>query len=156
MSGIRRATSNDLDHLLILLKDLHAESVYSNIPIDENRLKSFASACIIDPSYIWIVYENVGSQIDGFLLGYVRPYFFSNELGAWDVALYVRPARRGSMIAFRLWREFKARATALGARTMWLGTSAGIAPARTQKFYTGLGMVELGTLYRLSLNPEPE
>jgi GNAT superfamily N-acetyltransferase len=155
MSGIRRATPNDLHRLLTLLKDLHAESVFRNIPIDENRLKSFASTCIANPSHIWVVYENAGAQIDGFLLGYVTQYYFSTELGAWDIALYVRPERRGSTIAFRLWRAFKARAAELGARTMWLGSSAGITPALTHKFYTGLGMAESGTLYRLSINREP-
>jgi hypothetical protein len=59
---------------------------------------------------------------------------------------------RGSLIAFRLWREFKAWATDRRARVLWLGTSAGIAPNRTRKFYTGLGMLEVGSLYRLSLD----
>jgi GNAT superfamily N-acetyltransferase len=152
MHGIRRATSKDTDELLALLRAMHAESIFRSIRIDPNRLKSFIAFCIDQPTHVCIVYENASGKIDGTMLGYVQPYFFSNELGAWDIALYVRPECRGSMIAFRLWREFKAWATTLRARVLWLGTSAGIAPARTRKFYTGLGMSEVGSLYRLSLD----
>jgi hypothetical protein len=152
MGGIRRATIGDFDDLLLSLNRLHQESVFRNIPINGNKLKSFVTSFIADPRSICIVYESVACKIDGMLLGYVKPYFFSDELGAWDIALYVRPERRGSMIAFKLWREFKARSTELGARVLWSGTSAGIAPARTRKFFTGLGMAEVGSLYRLSLD----
>jgi GNAT superfamily N-acetyltransferase len=153
MRRVRRATINDTDDLFLLLKALHAESVFHSIPVDENRLKAFVTFCIHHPSHVCIVYENIAAKIDGILLGYVQPYFFSSELGAWDLALYVRPECRGSLIAFRLWREFKAWATDRRARVLWLGTSAGIAPNRTRKFYTGLGMLEVGSLYRLSLYP---
>jgi hypothetical protein len=153
MPGTRPATIGDLDSLLLLGKNLHAESIFQKIPIDANKLKSFMVAFVAGSSNICIVHENAAATIDGMLLGYVKPYFFSNELGAWDVALYVRPERRGTMIAFQLWRAYKRRATELRARTLWSGTSAGIAPDRTRRFFTGMGMVEVGALYRMSLEP---
>lgn len=149
---IRRATPKDLDLVVALLKALHAESVFREIAIDGARLNSFVGFCLSHPSQVCILHEtDDASVVDGLMLGYVTPYFFSTELGAWDHAVYVRPERRGSIIAVRLWREFRKWATEAKARVMWLGTSAGIAPARTHKFYTGLGMTEVGTLYRLPL-----
>jgi hypothetical protein len=59
------------------------------------------------------------------------------------------------MVAFRLWREFKARAAKLRARVLWLG-STGTAPHRARRFYTGLGMVEVGALYRLALTSKSD
>jgi hypothetical protein len=35
MRGVRRATINGSDDLILLLKALHAESVFHNIPIDD-------------------------------------------------------------------------------------------------------------------------
>jgi hypothetical protein len=153
MPGIRPATIGDLDDLLLFAKDFHAESIFCEIPMDANKLKSFMATFLVGPSNICIVHENAVSTIDGALLGYVKSYFFSHELGAWDLALYVRPESRGTMIAFQLWRAYKKRATELRARTLWSGTSAGVAPDRTRKFFTGMGMVEVGALYRMSLEP---
>jgi hypothetical protein len=150
MRGIRRATVSDLGELLALLKALHAESVFHDIAVEHDRLQQFVTGFISDPKNICIVYENAAAGLDGMLLGFVKPYYFSGELSAWDLAFYVRPGRRGSMVAFRLWREFKARATELRARVLWLG-STGIAPRSARRFYTGLGMVEVGALYRLAL-----
>jgi GNAT superfamily N-acetyltransferase len=152
MATIRRATPKDLPHVIALLRALHAESVFRDIAIDDHRLRSFVEFCLSHPSQVCILHESRdGSAIDGLMLGYVTPYLFSTELGAWDHAIYVRPERRGSIIAYRLWREFRKWAAEAKARVMWLGTSAGIAPSRTRKFYTGLGMVEVGTLYRQAL-----
>ncbi len=154
MAAIRRATAKDLEAVIALLKQLHVESVFHDIPIDDARLRSFVTFCFSHPTQVCIVHESGdAAQIDGFMLGYVTPYFFSMELGAWDHAVYVHPARRGSMIAYRLWREFKKWAAEKKARVVWLGTAAGIAPARTRKFYTGLGMTEVGSLYRMVLAP---
>ncbi len=154
MSAIRRGKPTDQSQVVSLLRALHAESAFRDIAIDDARLNSFVQFCLSHPSQVCILHESRdGSGIDGLMLGYVTPYFFSTELGAWDHAVYVRPERRGSMIAYRLWREFRKWATEAKARVMWLGTSAHIAPARSHKFYTGLGMSETGTLYRLPLAP---
>jgi len=155
MRGIRQATVSDLGELLALLKALHAESVFSGIAVEHDRLQQFVTSFIADPKNICVVYESAAGGLDGILLGFVKPYYFSSELSAWDLAFYVRPARRGSMVAFRLWREFKARATELDARVLWLG-STGTAPHRARRFYTGLGMVEVGALYRLALTSKSD
>jgi GNAT superfamily N-acetyltransferase len=152
MYGIRSATLVDLDNLVALMKALHGESIFGRFPAKDDKIRALAVSFITEPNNIFILFESAASRIDGFMLGYVRPYMFSNELGAWDLALYVRPERRGSTIAYRLWREFKSRAARLGANMLWLGTSAGIEPSRTRKFYTGLGMTEAGTLYYMRLN----
>jgi hypothetical protein len=55
MRRVRRATINDSDDLFLLLKALHAESIFHSIPIDENRLKAFVTFCIDHPSHVCIV-----------------------------------------------------------------------------------------------------
>jgi hypothetical protein len=87
MRGVRRATMNDTDDLFLLLKALHAESIFHSIPVDENRLKAFVAFCIHHPSHVCIVYENVAAKIDGMMLGYVQPYFFRASWGP-GISLY--------------------------------------------------------------------
>ena len=98
--------------------------------------------------------ESAMSQIDGVLLGYCESLWFSPQKGARDLAVYVRPERRGSLIAYRLWSQFKSWATAAGAQALWMGTGSGIAPQRSRKFYLGLGMREVGSLYRMKLGSD--
>ena len=68
------------------------------------------------------------------------------------IHVLVREGSRGSLAAARLWAAFREWAVAAGATTLCFGTIAGIAPERTRRFYTGLGMHEVGSLYLQPLN----
>jgi GNAT superfamily N-acetyltransferase len=136
-----------------LLCDLHHESVFSSISIDQSKLDFLVDTFLKHPRHVWLLYDSGDGRIEGLIMGYINEHFFSTELGAWDLAVFVRPERRGSMVAFRLFSEFRKWAATNGSKTPWLGTSARIKPARTRKFYTGLGMEEVGTLYRIALQP---
>lgn len=151
MSGIRVAQPSDLQELLALLEAFHGESIFSqDTVLNRAKLTAFVQKTLIEPNRICIVHEAVG-RIDGLALAYIAEYFFSRDRAAWDFAVYVVPERRGSRVAFRLWKGLKSWAEREGAKTLWLGTSAGIQPERSRKFYRGLGMDEVGSIYRLRL-----
>jgi GNAT superfamily N-acetyltransferase len=156
MGTTRKATAKDLSVILLLLKELHGESILKNAKIDEGKLHSFIAQCVQDVNKVCLVYQSTNSIIEGLLLGYTAEYFFSTEKGAWDLVFYVRPERRGGLVAYRLWSEFKAWATASGASTLWLGTAAGIDPFRSRRFYLGLGMEEVGGIFRMNLGRSKE
>src|SRR5580698_1861072 len=100
MAGIRKAILDDAPVLFALLKQFHAESIYRTIPIDEDVAKNSLSQCLKHPDRICVfVYESGLPQIDGLLIGQIMQYPFSTEKGAWDLGIYVRPERRGSLIA---------------------------------------------------------
>ena len=94
-----------------------------------------------------LVYDGPQGKIDGIMIGRVGEYFFSNELGAYDVAFYVRRERRGSIVAHRLWRTFLSWARAQGAVHTWPEVAAGIDPARGARFFRGLGLQEIGAVF---------
>jgi GNAT superfamily N-acetyltransferase len=147
MSVTRRATSNDVEAILPLLKAFHVESILKDVELDEAKLRAFLADCIQHPSRVCFVYES--TAIDGLIIGYSAEYFFSTKKGAWDLVFYVRPERRGRMIAYRLVSAFKAWAATSGAGQLWLGTAAGIDVSLTRKFYLGLGMEQVGDIFRL-------
>ncbi len=155
MSGVRKATEEDIPAILPMLRQLHLESVFRDVPLDETKLSKFLMQCLDRQNHACVLlHESAPLQIGGILIGYCEPYWFSPQMGARDLVLYVRPERRGSLIAYRLWSKFKLWATEVGAHVLWMGTASGIAPQLSRKFYLGLGMQEVGSLYRMKLTPD--
>jgi N-acetylglutamate synthase-like GNAT family acetyltransferase len=151
-AGVRPARADDIEQLLEMSRALHAEGSYRDIPIFEPKLRAFLTHAMTDAEHACLVYERRDGRLDGFMIGYVTAHFFSLEKSAWDLCLFVRPARRGSIVAHRLVAAFKAFAARADARTVYFGTVAGIDPARTRKFFTGVGMTEVGALYLQTLS----
>jgi hypothetical protein len=151
-SGVRPATEADIDQLLEMSRMLHAEGSYRDIPIFEPKLRAFLSFAMKDAEHALLVYEGRDGRLAGLMAGYVSAHFFSLEKSAYDLFIFVLPERRGSLVAYRLWSAFKQFAERSNARTMCFATIAGIAPERTAKFFTGLGMNQVGSLYLQTLN----
>jgi GNAT superfamily N-acetyltransferase len=150
-SGVRKAVEADIGEIMALLAVMLKESTYRAIPLHEDKLRAFLRFTSTDKNHACLVYQARDGRIDGVILGFVTEHWFSLEKGVWDLALFVRPERRGGIAAGRLWSAFKTWAQAAGAKTLCLGTVAGIAPERTRRFYTGLGMTEVGSLFLLDL-----
>jgi len=151
-AGVRPARAQDIEQLLEMSRALHAEGSYRDIPIFEPKLRAFLTHAMTDAEHACFVYEDRSGRLMGFMAGYVTAHFFSLEKSAYDLFVFVRPERRGSLIAYRLCSAFKAFAEQAGARTLCFGTIAGIAPQRTRKFFTGFGMTEVGSLYLQTLS----
>jgi GNAT superfamily N-acetyltransferase len=151
-SRVRDATEADIDQLVEMSRMLHAEGSYRHLPIHEPKLRAFLAFAIRDPGHACFVYQDRDGQLAGMMAGYVAAHFFSLEKSAYDLFVFVRPARRGSLVAYRLCAAFEAFARRSNARTLCFGTIADIAHARTRKFYTGLGMSESGSLYLRTLS----
>lgn len=149
---VRAATAADMEQLVEMSRLLHAEGSYRDIPIHEPKLRAFLAFAMKDPEHACFVYEDRDGQLAGMMAGYVTAHFFSLEKSAYDLFVFVRRERRGSLVAYRLCTAFEAFARRHDARTLCFGTIANIAHARTRKFYTGLGMSEAGSLYLQTLS----
>jgi ribosomal protein S18 acetylase RimI-like enzyme len=149
---VRAAVAADMEQLVEMSRLLHAEGSYRDIPIYEPKLRAFLAHVMTDAGHACFVYEDRSGRLLGFMAGYIAAHFFSLEKGAYDLFVFVRPERRGSLIAYRLWSAFRAFAQRSNARTLCFATVAGIAPERTRKFYTGLGMTEVGSIYLETLS----
>jgi GNAT superfamily N-acetyltransferase len=150
-SHVRPATEMDVGQLVEMLRVMHADSSLRGIEFDEAKLRGFLRRVITASDHACLVYESASKRLDGVMIGYVTEHFFSRQKGASDILLFVRPERRGGIAAARLWTAFKDWARRAGATSLSFGTMAGGAPDRTRRFYTGLGMTEVGSIYRLEL-----
>jgi GNAT superfamily N-acetyltransferase len=150
-SGVRLATEKDVGQMVEMFRTMLAESTLRGVPLHEAKFRAFLKHMMTPPDQVCFVYESRSGRLDGMMIGHVAEHFFSLEKTAADVLLFVRPERRGAIAAARLWTAFRDWAQRAGATMLSFGTLAGIDPERSRRFYTGLGMTEVGSIYLLHL-----
>lgn len=144
---VRHATPADAAVIDTMLRAMGRESpIYRAMPIDDRKLADYIAKVIRSSDHAVLLHESAAG-IDGIYIGMLVQQFFTFETTAMDVLFYVRPERRGSRAAVRLFRAFKAWAKSSGAKAIQVGTMTGIDPARTSKFYRGMGLNEIGGVY---------
>jgi GNAT superfamily N-acetyltransferase len=144
---VRHATPADAAVIDTMLRAMGRESpIYRTMPIDDRKLADYIAKTIRSSDHAVLLHES-SAGIDGIYIGMLVQQFFTFETTAMDVLFYVRPERRGSRAAVRLFRAFKAWAKSSGAKAIQVGTMTGIDPARTSKFYRGMGLNEIGGVY---------
>lgn len=141
---IRDAEIEDIKALVELGEDMHAESPrFSPYRYLQEKLFDLTYNLIESPDGIVLVAED-GEQMVGMMLGFTTEFFFSDAKYASDIVLYVVPEKRGSSAAVRLVNEFRMQARERGAAEFVPGTSTGVEPERTKKFYEAMGCEALG------------
>lgn len=148
---IRPPRWDDLPTLLALGRRLHAESWYAHIAYSENRVAVFFCDQILKRDGYFCRVAVRGGMIVGVVAGTKSQYWFSEQFGAFDRFLYVVPEFRGTTLAFRLWKEFRAWGQAIGAVELSNGVGTAIAEGRADKFFRGVGMTCVGGIYKLQL-----
>jgi GNAT superfamily N-acetyltransferase len=144
---VRHATPADAAVIDAMLRAMGRESpIYRAMPIDDRKLADYIARVIRGSDHAVLLHEGPAG-IDGIFIGMLVQQFFTFETSAMDVLFYVRPERRGSRAAVRLFRALKAWAKSSDAKTIQVGTMTGIDPARTAKFYRGMGLNEIGGVY---------
>lgn len=99
--------------------------------------------------------KNKEGKVIGMAAGQATPYMFNpKECMITDYALYVLPEYRGTTAAIRLLKDFEAWGKSQGANEMSLGVSTGIDTDKTHNFYTKMGYLYSGGIYKKFLNKE--
>lgn len=152
---IRSSTPEDREEYLRICMAIHDESSYAFIPVNVEKLNSLFDAVHEPDSSIFLQVSEENGKLNGMIYGYLAEYFFSDEVGGYDLFFYVAPEKRGSTIAVRLWRAFRDWCIARGCLEMCHGVSTEIDGARAGKFMMGMGMRDVGGLYKMRLPNEP-
>lgn len=94
--------------------------------------------------------------IDGEIVGFL--WAVSHELAPWNPAMvasdylfYIVPERRGTMLAPRLIKEYKAWAESIGCVEARLSIASGITEEQTGRLYQRLGFSPFGTVYNYNI-----
>lgn len=142
---IRPATHADIEEIVALGRRMHAESRFKSISFVPERLAATLSVLLDGVGCIFVA-ESEGQIIGGFA-GLVTPYYFSNDLYATDLALFVEPNRRGGIVAASLLRTFVEWAKSKGVVNIEISISTGVHPEKTGELYERLGFVRQGANY---------
>ena len=96
---------NDFEWMLDISKEHHKESDWSEVEYSEDKVKGYINTALIDPNYFAIVIEKDEERI-GFMSGRLLEYYFSREIYARQIDLYVVPTHRTEMAGIFMMRKF--------------------------------------------------
>lgn len=146
--GIRDATAHDLDWLVEAGLEMQSESSYRYLTYDPDRVRSFLSG-LIGTQYVR-VYEKDERIVAG-MVGVATPAWFSEDMMATDLALFVEKKHRGSMAAVRLIRDFLRWAKDRGVKQIRPGVSTGAVGSAGSRLYESMDFEAVGTTYVLNV-----
>lgn len=142
---IKPATFQDVDAIIALGRQMHAEGAFSIVNFVEKKVRTAIERCIVSG----FVYVNVGADgVDGFLIGHASEYWFSHDHIASDLAFYVRPDRRGGIAAVRLIQAFVTWGREHGVREVAISQSSGVRVEEMTHLLTGMGFRYLGGVFK--------
>jgi len=144
---LRRFEPKDIEPCIQLGHDMHAESDYSSLVFSDLECRIFAEESMKNPGVFLDVADMGNGNIIGMLGAMIDQPFFSAELIATDIFVYVRKPFRGGSAFIRLMRRYLAWSLTSGAKRVYAGTSAAIPGA--DAVYEKLGLARVGSIYRV-------
>lgn len=144
---VRPATVDDFEEAIELGKIMWKESYYAHIPFDDNKVLDLLYRAVTRDNYFCSV-ACFGVDLNGIMAGYTMPYYFSHEIMATDLAIFVKPQKRGSSAAFKLIHAFESWAKSKGVHEICLAESTGVRSKETQRLFGKLGYEQRGTVHK--------
>jgi len=116
---------------------------FSRLGYSPDRCRELLAGLSGSPQGLVLVAEQDG-VIVGALLGLASRHFFSDDITASELAVYVAPDARGGSAAGKLIRQFEGWAAEQGAVDIVLGISTEVHADRTAQLYERLGYTPSG------------
>jgi GNAT superfamily N-acetyltransferase len=139
MTIIRPATYDDLDMLLLIAKAMQEESPrFSRMTFSQRKMLQLFINLIDSENGLVLVAEVEGEIVGGFA-GMVIEHFFTDDLVANDIGLFLIPNARGGTLAARLIKQYIAWAKTK-TEFIQLGISTGVHMEKTAELYQALGL----------------
>ena len=150
MIGVRKATLDDLPALVALGRLMHAEAPELCHASYSAEKVSRVLKMAIEAGGVF-VHINAAQEIDGGFAGMIVERWFSTDKIATDIALFVRPDRRGGLVAVHLIDAFIewCERQGIAARDVVIGVSTGVNADATGRLYERVGFERIGGIYRL-------
>ena len=143
---IRPAIPADIPRMVELGRVMHGESpVFCRLAFDADKLAATISNVIASQSGFAYVSEHDGTVIGG-MLAMVTPHWFSHDLVACDMALFIDPEYRGGMSAVRLLSAYAQWAQGTGAVLVQMGLMTGVNVDKTETLMRRLGWHRSGVV----------
>lgn len=141
----RLQDEKDIERLIELGRQMHAESRYADLPFDEDHIRRYCIQSLHEPEKIGIFIEANVVRVTAAIALFRVPYYFApSESYASDFMLYVAPDKRGGRGARNCLKRAERWAREHGMREILLGITAGIDDVKAERFYAIHGYRPLG------------
>lgn len=137
----------DMTAVVNLAYEMYLESNYTIMKFNRVKVCSLFRSTIKDKSFICLIAKK-GSNVVGILLGKLFPYFFTNDLMATDIIVYVSKKHRGGLLGMRFIKLFEQWAEGNKVKCLSLGVTAGVANDKAIRLYKGMGFKHIGDCFR--------
>ena len=142
---IRAASQLDLDSLMGLTRQMHAEGEFHSAPLAEPKVRAIFSR-LITGGFLMV---NDGAEgVDAMLAGMVSEQWYSTARVASDVIFFVRPTKRGGFAAVRLIQAFVAWGKEQGAAEINIAQSSGVRVTEFAHLMSGMGFDHAGGVFK--------
>ncbi len=145
---VRDATLQDVETLLELSKEMHAESRYSVFSYDQEKVRALIEHLILSEDGIAIVSVD-DKTITGALLAIISEHFFGHDKTSGDFGVFVSNINRRTKAGMMLVKEYKRKAIEAGVKDIGLGTTTGYEPELVGKLYEMIRFEKVGGNYRM-------
>lgn len=141
---LRDATLHDIQRIVDLGALMHAESpTWSRLRFSRDKLAAIVELAI-NQGFAKVVVDC--GEVVGGMLALAVPHWFSEDMVACDVAMFIDPAHRGGMAAVRLLNAYALWAREAGATLVHFGVTTGVHNDKTQALCERLGWRQVGAL----------
>lgn len=138
----------DLEQLLDISEQMHQEAPhFKNKKFDRSKMSKILLATKTHPNKMFLTYSKNNGVIEGGILGRISEQYFSDELVAGDMAMFVKPEHRGSILFVRLFKNFEKWSKDNKATSIVIGHTTGINMDKVQGMYTRLGYNTMGYVF---------
>ena len=118
----QEARPEDLGAILELCWEMHSETAYRKFALNREKAESFVRY-ILDWDEGFVGVAEIEGLIVGVIVGAIQPFWFSDELEASELLLYVAPSSRGGFVGKRVVELFETWSVARGcSRVVVLGS----------------------------------
>lgn len=155
---IRRACFLDIPEIINLgnryvEEEVKAVAHHSAVWDANESANNLCQALTCDHLFLYVAVDD--GQVVGFLwAGAHQMAPWNNVLVASDYLFYIVPEKRGTRLGYRLIKEFKAWAEALGCLEVRLSIASGINEKRVGKMFGLLGFEPFGTVFNYRVKGE--
>ena len=142
---------DDFEWMMNVSREHHAESDWSEVEYDDEKVARYIDTATNDPNHFGIVALKDEERI-GFMVGRLLEYNFSREKFARELELYVEPTKRNGTAGIFMMRKFMDWAKINGAREAYFEPR--LSDNETNKFKAmakRLGMEHFANAYRRKL-----
>lgn len=144
---IKDANLNDIAAIEMLCAAMAKETNFKNLRFDHRKAFDSLNAMIRSGYFVKVAILN--DKIVGGMIGYLSTPWYSNDLIAYDIGLFVEENARGGRLAMMLVKAFTEWAKNEGATQIRPGISSGVIAAG--KIYERLGYIATGNNYLLEV-----